>query len=134
MPVISFYLVVLIPHILKKKSRYLTCPWHKKRLGSAALKVSNNDRADNSKNPIFIRVRKLTYNLLISSGGYWLWRSRVSAGSRPLCSIINLCSMYTSRESLATTCRQTYASVLDECNWSTLKGRKSYNQKQCHFT
>lgn len=44
-----------------------------------------------------------TYNLLMSSGGYWLRVSRVSAGSRPLCSIISLCSMYTSKESFATT-------------------------------
>lgn len=38
----------------------------------------------------------------MSSGGYWLRGSLVSAGSRALCSIISLCSMYTSKESLAT--------------------------------
>lgn len=43
-----------------------------------------------------------TYNLRMSSGGYWLRKSLVSAGSRPRCSIISLCSMYTSKESLAT--------------------------------
>lgn len=53
-----------------------------------------------------MRLRLVTYNLRMSSGGYLFLGSLVTSASPSgcdLCSIINLCSMYISSVSLGTT-------------------------------